>query len=128
MHERALAIRKQALGQDDPLVAITLNHIGNAWLMQKSPARARKMYENALVILERQANLDYQEIATTLLSLGQAWYALGAPEHARDQYVRALNLVHSRFPEGLGLESSLRRNLRSAAPDLIVLDDGRIID
>jgi hypothetical protein len=53
---------------------------------------------------------------------------LGQPDKARELYERALRIFHVHFPNGHPRIDLLIRNLRVVAPDVIVLDDGRVID
>jgi Tetratricopeptide repeat len=66
-------------------------------------------------------------VAGTLNNLGTAWRDLGEPAKARELYVRALRILLAHVPSGHSHISIVTRNLRSVAPDLVVLSDGRVV-
>jgi hypothetical protein len=70
---------------------------------------------------------DHAEVAIILTKLGNAWIALGQPAKARELYERALRIVHTHFPGGHPMIGTLTRIMRAADPDVIILDDGRIM-
>ena len=125
--ERALRINEREVGPDHPQVAITLNNLGTAWHELGQPAKSRELLERALRINEREFGPNHPEVAITLNNLGTAWHELGQPAKARELYERALRIFHTYFPGGHPTIDMLTRNMRAVAPDVIVLDDGRII-
>jgi hypothetical protein len=62
-----------------------------------------------------------------LANLGTAWSGLGEPEQTRDLYVRALLIFCAHYPNGHPHRDVVVGNLRRVAPDLVVLDDGRVV-
>jgi tetratricopeptide (TPR) repeat protein len=106
-----------------------LNNLGgNAWLDLGQPARARELHERALRTEEREFGPDHPEVAGTLTNLGRAWRDLGQPVQARGAFERALRILHACFPGGHPNIDVVAGNLRQVAPDLVVLDDGRVVD
>ena len=126
--ERALAIQEAHFGSEHGTVATTLVNLGRAWAALGEAGRARDLHERALAINEREFGADHPAVAATLVNLGDSLSRMGRPEQARDRYVRALRIMLARFPDGHPLISAATTNLRCVAPDLIVLDDGRILD
>jgi tetratricopeptide (TPR) repeat protein len=127
LYERALPIIEREFGPDHPNSASVLNSLGHAWRALGQPAKARELHERALRINEREFGPDHPGTANVLNSLGNAWLELGQPAKARELYERALRIFHTHFPGGHPFIDGLTRNLRAVAPDLIVLDNGRII-
>ena len=66
-------------------------------------------------------------VAGTLNNLGTAWRDLGQPATARELYERALAILLAHVPSGHSYVSIVTRNLRRVAPDLVVLNDGRVV-
>ncbi|BBX71404.1 hypothetical protein MPSYJ_48650 [Mycolicibacterium psychrotolerans] len=127
LYERALRIKEREYGPDHPQVASTLMNLGNAWGDLGQPAKARELYERALRIEEREYGPDHPQVAITLRNLGTAWADLGQPAKARELYERALRIVATQFPGGHPMIGRLIGIMRAYDPDVIILDDGRII-
>ena len=127
LFERALPIFERAYGPDHVRVAVTLDGLGDAWRNLGKPEKARDRCERALRILERAYGPDHVLVAGTLTNLGLACSDLGQPATARDLYVRALRIFCAHYPNGHRHRDLVVRNLRRVAPDLIVLDDGRVV-
>ena len=127
LYERALAIAEREYGRDHRDVAGILNNLGTAWRDLGEPAKARERYERALAIVEREYGRDHPMVARTLNNLGNAWLDLGQPAKARELYVRALRIHLAHVPSGHPDVSIVTRNLRRVAPDLVVLNDGRVV-
>jgi tetratricopeptide (TPR) repeat protein len=125
--KRLLELTEAAYGPDHPEVAATLTNLGGAWRELGQPAKARELHERALRINEREFGPDHPQVAIILTSLGNAWTELGQPAKARELYERALRIFHAHFPGGHPTIDGLTRNMRAVAPDVIVLDDGRIV-
>jgi tetratricopeptide (TPR) repeat protein len=127
LFERALVIQEREYGPDHPDVAATLNNLGNVWRDLGQPAKARELFERALVIHEREYGPDHPDTAATLTNLGSAWQNLEQPAKARELYERALVILHAHFPTGHPTTDVVARNLRTVAPDLIVLRNGLVV-
>jgi tetratricopeptide (TPR) repeat protein len=124
--KRALDILERAYGPDHVDVARTLNNLGQARIGLEQPDKARELFERALRIKEHEYGPAHFEVAGTLTNLGAAWRALGQPDKARELFERALRILYACFPSGHPDRDLVARNLRSVAPDLVVLDDGRV--
>ncbi len=69
------------------------------------------------------------ETATALINLGTAWLRLGQPGKGRELLERALRILRAHHPNGRHQDfDSFTRILRAVAPDVVVLDDGQIVD
>jgi tetratricopeptide (TPR) repeat protein len=128
LHERALRIKEREYGPDHPKLASTLSNLGNAWRDLGQPAKARELHERALLIDEREYGPDHPKVASTLSNLGNVWHDLGQPDKARELQERAIRILVTAFPTGHHHIDQITDNLRTVAPDVIVLSDGRIID
>jgi Tetratricopeptide repeat len=82
----------------------------------------------ALRIKEREFDPNHREVTDILNNLGNTRARLGQPAKARDLFERALQIFHAHFPSGHPSIGRAVRDLRSVAPDVIVLDDGRVVD
>jgi tetratricopeptide (TPR) repeat protein len=127
-HAYAVTVHRSQ-GSEYPCVVIPITT--SSWLMLQrnlgQPAKARELFERALAIKEREYGPDHRALAPTLGNLGSAWRELGQPAKARELYVRALRILPAHVPSGHSLISIVTRNLRNVAPDLVVLNDGRVV-
>jgi tetratricopeptide (TPR) repeat protein len=128
LHERELHILENEYGPDHPMVARALDNLGITLSLLEQPAKARDIHQRALHILEKEYGQDHLQVAPALNSLAGAWAALGQPAKARQLLERAIRIRRVAFPPGHPEIGRLISNLRRVAPDVIVLDDGRIID
>src|SRR5262249_44514552 len=69
-HERALRLREEALGPDDPEVARSLNNLGLALASMGDYPAARAAHERALSLRERVLGPSHPEVALSLNNLG----------------------------------------------------------
>ena len=97
------------------------------WRKLGQPAKARELYEQALRINEREFGPDHPQVGDILAGLGIAWIDLGQPAKARELFERALRIFHTHFPGGHPKIDMLAGMIRAVAPDVIVLDNGRIL-
>ncbi|PYU22663.1 MAG: hypothetical protein DMG32_17725 [Acidobacteria bacterium] len=61
LYQRALEIREQASGLDDPEVAASLNNLGALYADEGKYAQAQPIYERALAIREKALDADDPE-------------------------------------------------------------------
>ncbi|WP_092650955.1 tetratricopeptide repeat protein [Actinopolymorpha singaporensis] len=126
MYERALNINENAFGPNHPEVAYALT-VGAQCCLADKPVQSRKMQERALTIYELAFGADHPKFAAALADLGAVSQRLGEHVSARDFILRALRIVRaSEFPDQQ-LLADIIRQLRGCAPDLLVLDDGRMV-
>jgi CHAT domain-containing protein len=92
LHQRALAIREEVLGQNDPDVAASLNNLANLYYSQASYARAEPLYLRALGIREQLLGKNHPDVAATLNNLANLYYAQGMPARAEPLHQRALGI------------------------------------
>jgi CHAT domain-containing protein/tetratricopeptide (TPR) repeat protein len=87
--EQALEIREKS-PSNRPLLATTLNDLGNAEFVAGRYVAARSLYERALSIWELQRSRS--DVITSLDNLGHALWAMGDYARARPIYEQALSL------------------------------------
>jgi tetratricopeptide (TPR) repeat protein len=90
LHERALAIRDQALGPTHPHTAVSLNNLGTLLQAQGELAAARPYLERALAIVEHVLGPTHLDTATSLNNLGMLLQDLGELAAARLYLEQAL--------------------------------------
>jgi tetratricopeptide (TPR) repeat protein len=88
LHQRALAIRENALGPDHPDVATSLNNLALPYYRQGKYAQAEPLFQRALAIWEKALGPEHPLVATSLNNLGelcrvQGKYAQAEPLHQR---------------------------------------------
>jgi tetratricopeptide (TPR) repeat protein len=90
LFERALALRRSALGDDALPTAETLGALALVLAQQGEPAPAQAMIERVLAVRERILGPDHPDVAEALNNLGFMRRAQGDAEGARRLYERAL--------------------------------------
>jgi tetratricopeptide (TPR) repeat protein len=122
--ERALAIRKAALGADHPEVATSLDGLGftlrELWQLNQAVAH----FERALAIRKAALGADHPEVATSLDGLGFTLRDLGDLHRSRSCFERALAIRETALGtdhpdvtialDGLGLVACDLRDARTA--------------
>jgi tetratricopeptide (TPR) repeat protein len=111
LHERALAIRRQALGPDHPSVAVTLHNLATVHFTAGAYPEARALYERALAISEKALGKDHPDVATSLNNLGVVLEKTGADAEAREMYERALAIAEKALGPDHPDTARSRRNL-----------------
>ncbi|MEM9456335.1 MAG: tetratricopeptide repeat protein [Myxococcota bacterium] len=101
-HQRALAIRQEALGPNHPRLANSLGNLGNVSVRRGDYDQARAYYQRSLAIFETALGPDHPHVANSHTSLGDAFAHQGDHDQARDHYQRALTI----FEEVLGPDHS----------------------
>jgi tetratricopeptide (TPR) repeat protein len=90
LFERALALRRAALGDDDLTTAETLTELAIVLAQQGDPASARPMLEHTLAVRQRVLGLDHLDTAEAVHNLGFVRRMQGDNEGARRLYEQAL--------------------------------------
>ncbi|NEP60973.1 MAG: tetratricopeptide repeat protein [Symploca sp. SIO2G7] len=90
--ESALAIRQQILGQEHPLVAISLNNLAYLHERQGNYLEAELLYRQTLPILQRLLGDEHPAVATSLNNLALLYYRQGRYSEAEPLYRQALEM------------------------------------
>ncbi|WP_037584463.1 CHAT domain-containing tetratricopeptide repeat protein, partial [Stigmatella aurantiaca] len=98
LHQRALALREEVLGQSDPDVAASLTNLANLYYAQASYAQAEPLYLRALAIREGLLGQHHPDVAASLNNLANLYYAQRVPAQAESLHQRALAI----WEEALG--------------------------
>ncbi len=92
LHQRALAIREDALGRNDPDVAASLNNLANLYFSEAMYARAEPLYLRALGIREELLGKHHPDVAASLNNLANLYHAQRMPAQAEPLHQRALEI------------------------------------
>ncbi|MBF0529537.1 MAG: CHAT domain-containing protein, partial [Deltaproteobacteria bacterium] len=92
LNERALAIRKKALGPDHPDVAQSLNNLALVLEANAEYGLAETYFRQAVDIWERVFGPDHPETAHGLNNLAELYKSLGDCARAQPLYERVLNI------------------------------------
>lgn len=109
LFERALALRRAALGDDALPTAQTLGALALVLAQQGDPAAAQTMIERTLAIRERTLGPEHPDTAEALNNLGAMRRAQGDNDGARRLYERALAIRE----HALGPDNPLTANALS---------------
>src|SRR6266567_4244740 len=90
LFRRALRIREQQLGSENPQVADTLNKLAELCHEQGKYAEAEPLYQRALRIREQQLGPEHPDMASPLNSLGELYREQGKYAEAEPLFRRAL--------------------------------------
>jgi len=95
MHERALAIRKETVGEEHPAVAECYNNLGALFFSQGSFQQAVSHYEQALplLMLGSGGKADGPYVALTLYNVGVCHDGLGNAEASVAALTKALEVA-----------------------------------
>jgi eukaryotic-like serine/threonine-protein kinase len=96
-HQRALALRRELLGEKHPLVARSHSNLGTAFKLLGRLDDARAQYEQALSIEELVLDASHPQVADTLNNLGNVLQAQGSPTGARRALERSLRIKEAAF-------------------------------
>jgi len=92
LYQRALAIRKEALGLSHPDTAQSLNNLAALYDSQGQLELAESLYQRALAIRKEVLGSLHPDTATSLNNLGYLYRALGKLELAKPLYKQALEI------------------------------------
>jgi CHAT domain-containing protein/tetratricopeptide (TPR) repeat protein len=105
---RALAIRRQLLGEDHPLYAQSLNNLAELYGALGDPRQALPLHQQARDLRQRILGEDHPLYAQSLNNLAALYQALGDPrqalalfEQARDLQKRILGADHPDYARSL---------------------------
>jgi tetratricopeptide (TPR) repeat protein len=96
--ERAIAIRRRALGEEHPATLISQKNLCNVFYAQGRLARAEALALDVLHALRRQLPAGAVEIASTLALLGRILTARGEPKRAEPRLREALEIFSTALP------------------------------
>lgn len=96
-YERALSVRKHALGEDHPLNAATFNNLGAVLQQLLDDRGAVRCYQRALALQAKTYGHDHCMTAATLSNLGSAHERVGDHACAIDCHGRALPIQEKRL-------------------------------
>ncbi len=99
-YEEALAIRRQNLGERDPLVAQIYLLLAGAHRALKEPAKALPLARQSLEILQRTEGPDHLHVAYALREIGTDYVYLSRYAEAEPFLRRALDIRRRELPAG----------------------------
>ena len=91
---RALDVREETLGPDDPVVARTLGQLGGVYADQRRYVEAETAYQRALAIQETAHGHRHVQVAAALSDLARLYQRLGRPWDAVPLLESALEIEH----------------------------------
>jgi tetratricopeptide (TPR) repeat protein len=91
-HEKSLAVRKRIFsGRDHPVLAQSLNDLGNGYRALGEYRRAIEYHERSLAMRERvYAGRDHSDMSASLNNLGFAYFSLGDYRKAIEYHEKSL--------------------------------------
>lgn len=114
-HVRALALRQAALGDEHPVVAESLTHLGNvARDLGQGPA-ALDYYGRALAIRRRVFGGDHPLVGASLYNMGAAARTMGQIDQAQQWLAQALQIRQAALGPGHPYVASTLYQLGSVA-------------
>ena len=91
-YRRALKVQTSVLGPDDPQVAMTLNHIGNAMMEMGEYATSREYCERSLDV-RRKLGARHPKVAASLNNLAELFRKKADHERSLEYTRQSLNIV-----------------------------------
>ncbi|MBI5544687.1 MAG: tetratricopeptide repeat protein [Deltaproteobacteria bacterium] len=108
---RVMELRRAALGEDHPLVAMAVNNLGYVRLDQGRFAEAMSHFQDGRAMLSRTVGLDNVMAARLASNLGVALMAEGRAEEAVVEYRGALELFERHYGPDHTLAATAIHNL-----------------
>jgi len=96
-HERALALREQALGSEHPELAASITNLAGVHYDAGDYEQARVLQERAVAIRETAFGPDHPDSASSIIKLGILHHMAGELEQAREAYERGLAIQQRAF-------------------------------
>jgi len=112
--ERAIAIKQETLGKEDPRLATSLDNAGVLFFVRGEYERARGHYQRALAILTPAAAREARweaELGKVHSHLGPLYQELGQYSAAREHYEQALQALLKPVPRDEQQVAMTRNNL-----------------
>ena len=97
--ERAVAVRRELLGDDHPELATAQNLLGWAHYRSGRSAKATELFHSALSIYERAFGREHPACALPLLNLGNVAWQRNEVDEAADHYARAYEILRAALGE-----------------------------
>jgi tetratricopeptide (TPR) repeat protein len=91
--EQALAMREQALGEEHPDVAASLNNLAELYRAQGRYVDAEPLYERAVAIWEKVLGTEYLYVAQSLYNLALLYLAQGRYAEAEPLMKRTVDIL-----------------------------------
>ena len=91
--ERALAIRRQVLGQEHPDVATSFNRLAGLYSNQGRYSEAEPLFQQALEMNQRLLGNEHRAVATSLNDLALLYTRQGRYREAEPLYRQALEMI-----------------------------------
>jgi tetratricopeptide (TPR) repeat protein/predicted Ser/Thr protein kinase len=95
--ERALVIKREALGSRHPDVAISLTNLGIVLSIRRNFEQALECQQQALAIWERVLGSRHPNVALALINVGRVLRKQGKPEEALSHHEHALAIHEEAF-------------------------------
>jgi tetratricopeptide (TPR) repeat protein len=116
--EQALVLRRKVLGPDHPIVAKTLDHLGEMNHAMGRRQQAQKYYEEGLAVRRKVLPSVHPDIAQSLNNLGAVVQDLRHHAEARKCYEEALAIYRKSLPEAHPRLAEVLTNLGTLYQDL----------
>ena len=105
--KKVLQIREKLLPPTDPRIAISLNHLGDLYIVKGDNEAARQIFERLLQLQAERTAPDHISLAPTVERLAIIYYRQEAKSKSDDYYQRALALRERAFgAESLNIAQS----------------------
>ena len=122
LYHRALAIREDKLGDDNPDVAQSLNNLALLLQDQGKLAEAEPLYRRALAIDEAKLGKDHPDVATDLNNLALLLKTQGKLAEAEPLSRRALDIFEQKLGAGHPNTQTVRENYQALLDELKAQD------
>lgn len=109
--EKSLKMKKEAFGEDHPIIASTLVNIANIHMARGDMIQAIDLYNQSLAIIEKKIGKEHPQYAGILSNLAHIASEQDDNEKARDMHQEALNLRKKIYRNGQ--HSEIADSLRS---------------
>jgi len=127
LHQQAYDLRRARLSEDDPRLAISLQHLGGVAWSEGRLDEARALLERGLAITERSVGPDHPDVAVLHTNLGSIAMSQGDLAAADRHHRLALTITERAMGDDHVLVAACANNLADVARKLGHDDEARAL-
>lgn len=110
-NQKALNIRKNLLGENHYMTAVSYNNLASAYQAAGEYARAKQLFQSALTIFQKELGPDHGAVATAYSNLAGLYDCQGEYDKALEYYQKALDIRLEIFGESHNETADIYNNI-----------------
>lgn len=110
-NQKALNIRKNLLGENHYMTAVSYNNLASAYQAAGEYERAKQLYQSALTIFQKELGPDHGTVASAYSNLAGVYDCQGEYDRALEYYQKALGIRLEIFGENHNETADIYNNI-----------------